>query len=113
MEKVNTLMWQWFQTARSQGIPVSGPMLQEKALVYAKDLELSDDDFKASNGWLSRFRQRHYINFASVCGKGGSVPQEKIDDWIQRLPDKVSRCRSCDIYDMDKTRLFIRALRDK
>jgi hypothetical protein len=81
--------------------------------VYAKDLGLIYDDLKASNGWLCRFRQRHNINFASVCGESGSVPQEKVDDWIQRLPDKVSGYWSCDIYNMYETRFFFRALPDK
>ena len=27
-----TLTWQWFQTARSNNLPVSGPMIQEQAL---------------------------------------------------------------------------------
>ena len=31
-EDVNIICWEWFQTARSQNIPLSGPMLQEKAL---------------------------------------------------------------------------------
>ena len=30
-DNVNDLMWQWFQKIRSQNIPVSGPMMQEKA----------------------------------------------------------------------------------
>ena len=49
-DQLNKLMWVFFQSCRQKNIPVSGPMLKEQALVYAK--QLSDEDFKASNGWL-------------------------------------------------------------
>ena len=52
-EDVNIICWDWFQTARSQNIPLNCPMLQEKALSYAK--ELGNSEFKASNGWLESF----------------------------------------------------------
>ena len=32
--------WSWFEKARSMNIPVSGPMLQERALLTAERLEL-------------------------------------------------------------------------
>ena len=41
-------VWSWFEKARSMNISVSGPMLQERALLTAERLELKD--FKASNG---------------------------------------------------------------
>ena len=77
-DEVNSLMW--FQRALAQGIPISGPMLQGKALQYAAKLGLNED-FKASNGWLNRFRQRHGMTFASVDGESRSVPQETVDKW--------------------------------
>lgn len=35
---------------RSHNIPVSGPMLKEKAMAYARQLQIAD--FKGSDGWL-------------------------------------------------------------
>ena len=32
---LNDLMWQWFQKLRSQMIPVSGPMMQNKTLTIS------------------------------------------------------------------------------
>jgi len=38
-------MWEWFQKAGSIGILVPGPKLQEKALSFAKNLGIKEDDF--------------------------------------------------------------------
>ena len=50
---VNILLWRWFCTARENRNPISGPILQEKALCFARALG-SMDDFKASNDWLDK-----------------------------------------------------------
>ncbi|KAH7967958.1 hypothetical protein HPB52_004399 [Rhipicephalus sanguineus] len=50
-----------FKDARLQNVPVSGPMLQEKAREFADALEVTG--FDASSGWLFRFRQRNGITW--------------------------------------------------
>ncbi|XP_045174463.2 tigger transposable element-derived protein 6-like [Mercenaria mercenaria] len=113
VEEVNILMWEWFQNVIKQGVRVSGPMLQEKALIYAKELGISEDDFKASKGWLNRFRDRHNISFQTGCGESGSVSSETIEQWKSKLPDIVKDYDKRDIYNMDETGLYFRALSDK
>ena len=46
------MLFEWFKQARAKNIPVSGPLLQEKATIYAAKLVF--DKFKASNGLLER-----------------------------------------------------------
>ena len=55
-EELNELCWKWFQDAVKRRINVTGPLLKEKALKFAKDLQ--NEDFKASNGWLESFDQK-------------------------------------------------------
>ncbi|VDO79488.1 unnamed protein product [Soboliphyme baturini] len=55
-ETVEAKLEAWFQTTRSQNLPVSGPLVQAKAKQIARDLGI--DDFKGSNGWLHRFKRR-------------------------------------------------------
>jgi hypothetical protein len=44
---------------RNSNIPVSGPMLQEEALIIAERLEIKS--FTASNGRLEKFKKQHNI----------------------------------------------------
>ena len=50
---------------RSSTLPKSGPLVQEKALSFAKSL--NKDGFKASNGWLNKFKTRHSISQVVIC----------------------------------------------
>ncbi|KAG8235570.1 hypothetical protein J437_LFUL013120, partial [Ladona fulva] len=47
--EIDATVFEWFCTTRQRSIPISGPILQEKALAVAKKLQCPD--FKASNGW--------------------------------------------------------------
>lgn len=56
---INALVWSWFTKARESGIQMSGPMIQEKALQLAKELQVPG--FKGSNGWLHSWKSRYNI----------------------------------------------------
>ena len=58
-------IYDWFKQKRSQGIPISGLMVQEKALQINTELG-SDTSFTASSGWLRNFKARHGIRQLSV-----------------------------------------------
>ena len=47
-ESLDKAVFKWFMSARSNSIPVSGLVLQEKATDFAKMLGIAD--FKALNG---------------------------------------------------------------
>ena len=83
-DKVNTLIWEWFQKAREQNYPLSGPIVQAKATEFAQTLGVVD--FKASNGWMTSFKSRHSIKGYAICGEKADVDTNIVDDFITRAP---------------------------
>ena len=61
--EINTRLFEFFSSARSKGTPISGPLLKEKALSIANEIGLVN--FKASEGWLEKFKQRYGLEFLS------------------------------------------------
>ena len=86
-------------------------MIQAKAISFVQTIGKSE--FKASNRWLSRFKFRFDINCAKICGKSGSVNQMDVDEWLRKLPSIVSGDEHCNIFSMDDSGIFYRALPDK
>ena len=57
----------WFEIVVKRGISISGPLLKEKADNFAR--ELNHLDFKATDGWLSRWKKREGIKYKRSHGK--------------------------------------------
>lgn len=53
----------WFAQERSKGTPISGVMVTEKAKILYREMypDKGENHFKASTGWLCRFKNRHGI----------------------------------------------------
>ena len=51
-ELVNQAIFNWFLNIPSHNVPLSASMIQEKAIIF--DKELNTEKFKASDGWLRR-----------------------------------------------------------
>ena len=107
-QDLNQLVFDWFTTARSNNLPVSGPHLQEKALMLAA--EMNHDDFTASNGWLHAFCRRHNIHFQTLSGESADVCPQTVDDWTKRLPDLTADYAPEDVFNADEMGLYFRAL---
>ena len=60
------------------GTPISGPLLQEKAKHFSTQLntETADHKFKASTGWLEKFKTRDGIRNVSMQGEILSAAEE-------------------------------------
>ena len=78
-EEINKLIWEWFKDMSRRKLPISGPMLQEKALQFAKDL--GNTEFRGSNGWLESFRKRNNIAFYVKSGEKADVDIAIVEDW--------------------------------
>ncbi|XP_063622089.1 tigger transposable element-derived protein 4-like isoform X1 [Cydia splendana] len=66
-EDLDQAMLSWFYRQRQNNMPVSGPIMKAKAKKIAEQLGLTT--FKASEGWLGKFKQRHHINYYKMNGE--------------------------------------------
>ena len=81
-EEINKLIWEWFKDMSRRKLPISGPMLQGKALQFAKDL--GNAEFRGSNGWLESFRKRNNIAFYVKSGEKTDVDIAIVEDWEKK-----------------------------
>lgn len=58
-EKVDEAVYLWYVQKRSEGIPITGPILREKAQLFHQQLHGDNysSTFKASTGWQWQFCQ--------------------------------------------------------
>ena len=77
-EQLDKALYAWFIQQRSTGTPISGLLLQEKAKHFSTQLntEMADREFKASTGWLEKFKTRHGIRNLNIQGEKLSAAEE-------------------------------------
>lgn len=105
-------VYEWFVSQRSKHIPISGPILQEYARSVTEQLDHSTT-FKASNGWLDRFRNRYNIQFRTISGEVRSVDLNTVEDWKSRLRSIIEHYDPENIFNADETGLFFKLLPDR
>ncbi|KAL4134922.1 hypothetical protein QTP88_006604 [Uroleucon formosanum] len=86
---------EWFNRVGNKKVPISGPIIQAKALEVSGEIEW--DDFKASSGWLESFKVLHNIVFKSICGQSTYINLTILQN----------------IFNADEISLFYCALPDK
>ena len=108
---LNDALYQWYQLCVKKNMYPDGSLLAEKALMIAQ--RLGHTEFKASNGWLHRWKVRNNIKQRKICGESGDVRSDTVESWKERLPELVGNYNAQDIWNMDETGCFWRALPDK
>ncbi|CAM4834399.1 unnamed protein product [Rotaria magnacalcarata] len=113
-QQVDQQVYEWFVEQRSKNIPISGPLLQERARQIRQQLGGAvAGDFKASNGWLEKFQIRHNIHYRVISGESASVDLTTVEEWKKRLPLRIDQYDPHDVYNADETGLFFKALPDR
>ena len=112
--QVNLACFKWLLLQRSENIPIQihGKIIREKALEFAKELNL--EKFQASDGWLHSWKARYNISLKEVSGESKSVTREMTAAWNETsLPTILSRYELKDIYNADDFGLFYQGLSKK
>jgi len=109
---INTILWRWFKTARGRGYPISGPILQEMAKKIANELGSNTQNFVASEGWLQKWKNRNNVKTYAVCGESGTNNLIMVNEWKITLGSLIGDIKLENVFNMDETGYFFRALPD-
>ncbi|XP_054281171.1 jerky protein homolog-like [Macrosteles quadrilineatus] len=106
-QDLDTAVYTWFMQVRGQGQPISGPLLCEKALEMNAKLG-GNADFKASTGWLKRFKSRHGIRELDIQGEKLSADTEAGEKFKDSFASLLSEEGYDDnnVYNADETGLY-------
>ena len=89
-------------------------MLQEEAAEIAKQLAKPEyAEFKASSGWLEKWKNAYCISQRSIEGESGEVPIQTIEAWMERLPEICRGYKLEDIWNIYESGCIFRALPDR
>lgn len=106
-DDINKLTWHWYEHKKSQGLQVQGPVLQAKAREFAEEFEAKE--FKASNGWLERFKKRYNLHFGSP--ETFALKDDK--PWKETVASVTDGYRPEDVFTLQEVGLLFRAAPDK
>ncbi len=110
---VNDLLYRWYCMATSRNLYPDGPLLMEKAKEISIHLGHADGLFRASNGWLDSWKKRYNVKQVVISGESVDVSGDTVLSWKERLPEIVAGYAPKDIWNIDETGCFWRALPEK
>ena len=111
---INTILYKWFKKCEASGIYISGPLLKEEAM-NIKDLLKNPElnDFKASEGWLEKWKLSYGIREKQISGESLDVSEVTDGSWIECVRELCKGYHLKDIWNMDESGCFFKALPSK
>ena len=106
-DELYQLLYEWYLLALHKNFVPDGPILMEQAKAIAQ--RLSIDGFKASNGWLQKWKTSHNLKCRTVSGESGEVSVSTTLSWKERLPEIMEGYDEKNIFNMDETGCFWKA----
>ena len=83
---INEILYTWYKKCEASGIYVNGPLLKEEAMNIKQSLnQLELDSFKASDGWLDKWKLSHGIKEKQISGESLDVSQTTVESWMERI----------------------------
>uniref|UniRef100_K7FX56 HTH CENPB-type domain-containing protein n=1 Tax=Pelodiscus sinensis TaxID=13735 RepID=K7FX56_PELSI len=100
---LNVLSFKWFSAKRSEGKPITGPVLVEKA----NQINISESCV-FSEGWLRNFKDRHGIRKLDISGEQKSANHVATEEYSAIFEQLVEehRLSPCQVYNADETGLL-------
>jgi len=98
----------WTRRIFSRNAVLTDKLLQLQAKKFAELLNISEVEFKASQGWIDKFKKRHDIRRFKIHGESESVLVEDLPEQRQTLIEILSQYKPENVYNADETGLFFR-----
>lgn len=104
---LDAVLFEWFRQRRSENIPITGPILCQKAKELHKELGI-DVPCEFSSGWLTKFKNRHGIRYLKTSGDKLSADNVAAEEFVEEFEKIVheEKLSPEQIYNMDETGLF-------
>lgn len=114
-EKVSEALFLWFTQQREKGVPITGPLLQEKALVFHKEFNEGESDFTASIGWINRWKKRYGVRQLNICGEKLSADSESLLKFREQFQSLINNedISHEEFYSCDETGINLKILPSK
>ena len=111
---INEILYSWFKKCEASGIYVNGPLLKEEAMNIKQSLNRPElDGFKASEGWLDKWKLSHGIKEKQISGESLDVSKTTIESWMERIQEFCKGYEDKSIINMDESGCFFKALLTK
>lgn len=110
---LDSSLLKWFIQCKDSNAPISGPILKEKADVFAKSLGYFH--FKNSSGWLDKWKKRNNIVFRKPYGERvqPANKDQRVTIWKKYLSSDVCKDYSPDdIFCANETGMLFKLLPD-
>ncbi|CAI6363779.1 unnamed protein product [Macrosiphum euphorbiae] len=111
---LDSSLFKWYVQCKDSNLPVSGPILKEKANIFAKSLGYTN--FKNSTGWLDKWKKRNNITLRKPCSGNLSNLSVSKDQhcfqWKNDILTIINEYSPNDIFNADETGIFYRCLPD-
>ena len=101
------MLHDWIDSLRKINQPVPPSLAIGKAKRLAKELNISEDKFKASWKWFSHFRERRGMTQMFLHGEVDKNDPTLLNN-LQVLYSEISKYEPRHVYNMDETGLFYR-----
>lgn len=87
-EQLDKALYTWFIQQRTAGTPISDPLLQEKTKHFRSQLHVENANgktFKASTGWLEKFKNHYGLRNLCIQGEKLSAAVETVEPFLKNL----------------------------
>lgn len=96
---------------RDYNLPISGPLIQENAAEFVKNLGLT---FQASSGWLEKFKSRKGIVEKIISDESATVYEVDCEHYrTNALPSLLKEYDSKEIFNADEFGPFFKGTPDR